>query len=187
MCTYARKCVRGTRANESLCVHGKSTETRLCERGTPAHAQNSVLGTIRVTAIWNIIFGVFMVLFGQENERWKIAFKEKIKCPSISCWFVWQANMFALDYHTCWGWLTIQNVCLIYCTCKANAHPIACLHTLYMYSTCPIIQYALICKEGKATCTVAPVDKWYKYNNRQKYVMICHKLMHIKNGLKAAL
>ena len=51
MCTYARKCVRGTRANERLCVHGKPPETQLCERGTPAHAQNSVLGTIRVNDI----------------------------------------------------------------------------------------------------------------------------------------
>ena len=43
--------VRGTRADESLCVHGKSTETRLCVRGTPAHAQNSVLDTIRVKEV----------------------------------------------------------------------------------------------------------------------------------------
>ena len=46
MCTYARKCVRGTRVNESLCVHGKPPETRLCERGMPAHAQNSVLQSV---------------------------------------------------------------------------------------------------------------------------------------------
>ena len=54
MCTYARKCVRGTWANERLCVHGKPPETQLCERGTPAHAQNSVLGTIRVNGAFTL-------------------------------------------------------------------------------------------------------------------------------------